>query len=120
MYYDQDKNVLEKLQSLDESTKKRILIIATAIIMVVVVYFWLAYFNNLVASIGQPATVAESSGDLQASMSTAPTAAVAGDAGFWGNMGNGMAFMYGQTIKMLHGLGSILDAPRQYIVAPPQ
>jgi hypothetical protein len=43
------KTFLEELQSLDESAKQKILIVATIIIMIVVIYFWVAYFNNIVS-----------------------------------------------------------------------
>ena len=49
------KSFLETLQALDEGTKKKIMIIATIVIMAIVIYFWLAYFNGLVAAVSQPA-----------------------------------------------------------------
>jgi hypothetical protein len=51
------KSFLEEIQSLDESTKRRVGFVVTAVIMVGVVYLWLAYFNGVVASVS-PAPVA--------------------------------------------------------------
>lgn len=44
----------QKLQSADDRTKRRIMIVSTAVVLVVVIYVWLAYFNNLLASFNAP------------------------------------------------------------------
>jgi hypothetical protein len=103
-----DMGFFEQLQSLDERTKTKVLIVATAIAMIVVIYVWLAYFNNLIAGVAQPAPMADASG-----------AATEG-AGVWQSMQNAAGFLYGKCIGVLHALGNILQAPRQYIIQPPR
>lgn len=96
--------ILHELQALDEPAKKKVLIVATAIAMAIVIYFWLAYFNNFVAGISQSA-------DEQA-----PQIAVQSSSGgisFWQNA-------YMGAMNALHGLANILQAPREYLVKPPQ
>ncbi|MGC9968222.1 MAG: hypothetical protein ABSC29_00605 [Minisyncoccia bacterium] len=97
---EQRRGFLEELQSLDEPTKKRVLIITTAIAMVVVIYIWLAYFNNLVAGVSQPVEVSSSTPQPSYGVS------------IWQNMYQGI-------IGTLHGLGNILQAPREYLIKPP-
>ena len=46
--------MLEELQSLDEKTKKRVLIIATIIIMVIIIGVWVTYFNSIVIGTATP------------------------------------------------------------------
>jgi hypothetical protein len=96
------KGLLEELQSLDESTKKKIMIVASAMVMIVVVYFWLAYFNTIVANVAQPQP------------------AVADSAVHEGGQTNLLATMYEGAMNILHKLGNIFEAPRQYIVHPPK
>jgi hypothetical protein len=105
----EEKDFLEKLQSLDEPTKLKVLVVATGITMAVVLYFWLAYFNGLVASVSRP-TIADN--NVPVPTEPVPTQNNAGP--------SGLAFVYGQFMSMLHGLGNILQAPRQYIIHPPQ
>ena len=101
-----EKNFLEKLQSADESIKKRWMIILTIIVMTVVVYVWIAYFNNLIVSM---------------SMSQQIVSSPPADSGsLWQTAKNGMASLYGIFIDKVHGLGQILQAPREYIIKPPQ
>lgn len=100
------KSFLEKLQSADENTKTRWIIVLTVAIMVVVIYVWASYFNTLIA------------GPLGAQ-------AVASDKttngfGFWQTMKNGMATIYGVFMDKIRLLGNILNTPREYIVRPPQ
>ena|SRR5690348_3509077 len=103
------KGFLEELQSLSEPTKRKIMIVATVVIMAVVIYVWLAYFNNLLASVGQP-TVAENTG----------AASVPSGSDFAQGTKSGMAFIYDIFLKAVHGLAGIWEAPRQYNIQPPQ
>lgn len=113
------KNFLETLQSLDEATKQKVIIVATSIIMVVIVYFWLMYFNNLVAGVGQVAQQ-PAANSAPAAATTAPTvtvtpapaapAAPAGP-GIFARIASGFAAM-GQWFV------NLFRAPRQYIVKP--
>ena len=42
------KTFLEEIQSLDQATKQKVLIIASASIMAIIVFLWMAYFNTLI------------------------------------------------------------------------
>lgn len=121
------KDFFVKLQALEEPAKTRVLIVATAIVMVIVIYFWLAYFNSLVAGGIPPATVAENptagSAAAMPTQAQAPSPASEGENGggsIWDNFKNEAAFISGGFMNMAHGLSDILQAPRQYIVKPPQ
>jgi hypothetical protein len=54
-YEENKKSFLEELQALDESTKRKVVVVATIVIMIGVVYLWSGYFNGLVAANGAPA-----------------------------------------------------------------
>ncbi len=45
------------LQTLDEGTKTKVLIVSAAVIMAVVFYLWLMYFNGIIASVPQMTAV---------------------------------------------------------------
>jgi hypothetical protein len=98
-----NKSFLEELQSLDEPTKSKVLIITTIVIMAVVIYFWLGYFSSIVTGIPQPAVAGEDQPAQNANQSAEP--------GFFQRMGNGMA-------TIIHSFGQILEAPRKYVVKP--
>ena len=102
-------NFLEKLQSAPESTKRRWMVVITAVIMVAVIYVWLAYFNSLIAG-GFSRTVS-------LEQQNPP---VAGGVSFWQTLKNGMANLYEIFTGKLHALGNVLNAPREYIIKPPQ
>lgn len=119
---EESKGFIEKLQSLDGPAKNKVLIVATAVVMVIVIYFWLAYFNNLIAGVSQPAPVAENlAAENAVPMQTqAQTSAGGGSVGTWDSFKSAAAFIYGEFMNVAHGLSDILQAPRQYIVNPPQ
>lgn len=100
------KSFLEKLQSADEDIKRRWMIGATIVIMVIVVYIWMAYFNTLISGF--------SPSQVSVSDQTA-----AGSHGFWFTMKNGMSTIYNMFMSAAGGFGKILNAPREYIVKPP-
>lgn len=103
------KNFLEKLQSADEATKKRWMVLTVAVIMALVIYVWLAYFNNLIAgfSSGQAQSVASSAAEPASSGSFLETAK------------NGLASLYQIFSDKIHSLGQVLQSPREYIIKPP-
>lgn len=111
MHEEPKKGFFEELQSLDEPTKRKVLVVATAVIMVAVIYFWLAYFNNIVASISQP-SIAQNTPTSSAA-ETVPAQAAEPGPSMFARIGDGFTYM-------IKGLGSILQAPRQYIVQPPK
>jgi hypothetical protein len=103
---------LQKLQSAPEATKRRWTIIVTVIVMVIVIYVWLAYFNNLVknfSATGQPPVA-----------SIGPTSSGSNEASFWETFKSGVANLLGAFTGKLNALGNILNAPREYIIKPPQ
>ncbi len=122
--YEEEKSPLQKLQSLDEPTKRKVVVGASAVAMVIVVYFWVAYFNGLVAGFTQSPVVAETApadatAPVDVTAQTTPTMQpTAQPSDVQGP--TGVAWIFGQFMNMLHGLGNILQAPRQYIVRPPQ
>jgi len=106
---------LEKLQSAPESVKTRWMVISAAVIMVIVIYVWLAYFNNLMAGFSKP--LAQTSAQTQVEQQSA---ADSGGVTMWSSFKDGMASLYQVFVGELHFLGSILQAPREYIVKPPR
>jgi len=124
---EQQKGFLEGLQSLDESTKHKILIGATAVIMIVVVYFWLAYFNSIVVNLSaQPVAAQTQSAPAVAqttpavaqnapavAQSASTPAASGGGTSIWHNIGAGF-------MSLVHGFGNIFQSQGQYTVQPQQ
>ena len=106
------KSFLEELQSLNEPTKRKVLVVATILIMFVIVYFWLGYFNGLVASVAQ-VPVADSEGQPQSQQSS-------GESGFFQNMKNGMAMVANDLAGAPQWLTNALQSPRQYNIQPPK
>ncbi len=135
-------NFLEKLQSASEPAKRRWLVVITAVLMVVVIYVWLAYFNNLIAafsqqsapplasseqapptdSVGLPQTGSsqENSGQAGQVLPEKNSAASPGGASFWQTLKSSVANLYEVFAGKLRALGDILNAPREYIIKPPQ
>jgi hypothetical protein len=97
------KDFLGRLQSLDEPTKKRVLIISTIVIMAIVIYFWLAYFNNLITGIAEQS---QAPVVPQVPASQAPEGP-----GMWQNIYDGIA-------NVFRGFTDVLRAPRQYLIKP--
>lgn len=110
----------EELQSLEEPTKTKILVVATVLIMVVVVYFWVAYFNNLIVAnqAGGGAAGVAAAEPAQPSSPVAPAAPSSDVPGFWQNAANGTAFLFGQFVNIIRGLGNVFAGPRQYLIKP--
>jgi len=98
------KSFLERLQSADESRKRRWMIAGTVIIGVIVVCIWLAYFNNLIAGFSAPPQVAGEVGNLT----------------LWQAIKNGTAAPYNFFVDKIRAFGEILSSPREYIINPPQ
>ena len=130
MPMEQQKGFLERLQSLDESTKHKILIGATAVIMIVVVYFWLAYFNSIVVNLSaQPVAASGGAAQTGSTAQNAPAATTAapaesatqsptpaasgGGTSIWHNIGAGF-------MSLVHGFGNIFQSQGQYTVQPQQ
>ena len=95
---------LEKLQSADETTKKRWLVASTSVIMVVVVALWLAYFNTLLTSFTP----------------TPPPEVINEEAGFTflETLGNGAAVVYQSVGDAIGRAVSFITAPRSYLITP--
>jgi hypothetical protein len=113
------KTFLEELQSLEETTKRKVVVVSTIILMVGVIYLWLGYFNTLVVGQSQRNQVAQNN-DTAGTMGVtdgATGAQVAGTqnnaanattgANFFQNMKNGMAWIAG-----------MFKSPGQYNIQP--
>lgn len=117
---------LKHLQSSDEATKNRWIVIITVIIMVIIVYIWLFYFNNLLAGFSTPGQNLAADGGAGAAGAGGAadvggaTIQVWGGPSFWQTMANAPAFIYQFLSDKIRALGNILQAPREYIIKPPQ
>jgi hypothetical protein len=117
MHEDQ-KGFLEEIQSLSDSTKKRVLIIATMLIMIIVIGVWVTYFNNIV--VGAPQSGATAVTTLPTGTTTSPVAIVppapvatpsASGPGLWQNIESGFS-------SILHGIAGIFSHPTNYTIQP--
>lgn len=105
---------LKELQALDESTKRKVLVVSVIVIMVGVLFVWVAYFNSIVIP-----SVASS--DIAGATSTtavppvAPLAVPAAGPGFWESIGNGFAAFGNGVADGLHGIGNIFHGGHEYI-----
>ena len=111
-------DLLEKLQSLDEPTKRKVLIGSTVVIMIVVLFVWVAYFNSIVIP-----SAAQMGTDQAAATSTQPIAATAGiqassvtaGPGFWKGIENGFT-QFGKGIAAgFEGIGVMFHGGRETI-----
>jgi hypothetical protein len=109
MTHEHKKGFIEELQSLEEPTKLKVLIISALCVMVIVVYMWLGYFNNLVSS-NAPSAVADSQTPTQTSAPTGTS--------FVGSMQNELASIYEGFIGLFRGIGGIFKGPGQYNIKP--
>ncbi len=105
---------LSKLQSADDATKKKWMIIGTAVIMAIVIYVWLAYFNTLFTGSPTAATAPAAVSDQR--QSAAPTTAT----GPFQYFRDRMASIFQLFSNLVGGLGNIFKAPREYIIKPSQ
>ncbi len=96
---------IEKLQNSDEDTKKRWMFVLTSVSMAIVVFIWLGYFNNLVTGLSAPKADELSK---EAGFSFIESAKMSA------------SVVYGGLVDKIHGLGNILNAPREYIINPPK
>jgi hypothetical protein len=113
-------DLLEKLQSLDEATKRKVLIGSTIVIMIVVLFVWVAYFNSIVIP-----SAAQTGTDQAAATSTTQTTPIADVAnqnisastnpGFWKGIENGFA-QFGKGIAAgFEGIGVMFHGGRETI-----
>ncbi|RJQ28637.1 hypothetical protein C4571_03135 [Candidatus Parcubacteria bacterium] len=95
---------LHKIQSADEPTKRKWVVVFSTIAMALVVYVWLAYFNNLIGNSVAPAS--------NEPVQEEPT--------FFDAVRRGSAILYEGFKGKIQDLGGILKAPREYIIQPPR
>ena len=115
---------LGKLQSLDRSTKKKILIAGTVVVMAGVLYVWTAYFNNIVLSPaatgsddGMTAPVSQSVQTQGGTASSgAPDAGMSQGLGFFARIGNGFAVMGRAIVSLLASSAAPFRSPGQYAI----
>jgi uncharacterized membrane protein YraQ (UPF0718 family) len=109
--------MLEELQSLSETNKKRVLIISTTIIMIIIIGVWFSYFSNTIGSVAQqPAAqdtdtssiaVAPAPIVVAPTMAPAQTPAQASGPSLWQNIKNWFG-----------GIINIFKKPSQYEIHP--
>ena len=95
-------NFIKKLQTSDESVKKRWLIMSSAFMMILIVFIWLNYFNTLVQQAGAPAPAEQAEHGLT----------------FWQTFRSGAGIVsqsIGATIKSWF---EILRLPKSYNIQP--
>lgn len=93
-------NLLEKLQSADQSVKKRWTVIISTIVMAGVLFVWIWYFNNLIASFNPEPVSAEES-------EQPPFPVI---------MKRGAAMISGEIMGQARRLSEKLATPRSYLV----
>lgn len=93
--------LFEKLQLLDESAKTKVLVVATAVAMIIVVALWYLYFNTIIIGSANQTTVATDQ----------PAAQPSAGPGIWQDLA-------GLFMGIVHGLGNMIKAPRQYNIQP--
>jgi hypothetical protein len=98
MSEEHQKTFLEELRSLNEPTKRKVLIVATIVIMAIILYLWLGYFNGLVA-------------DNQPQQDP-------GGVSFSQNLKSGMATIANDFANIPQWLAGIFRGPRQYTIQP--
>ncbi len=92
---------IKKLQSADQSVKRRWLIGASALMLVLVIFFWLKYFNTLVQS---PAAVSNNPAEQ--------------GFGFWPAIKIGARVFYDGLTNTLGRWLKLLNSPKNYIIQP--
>jgi len=116
------KSFIEKLQELDETMKKRVLIAGSAVLMALVVYVWLGYFNSIVTS--DQLQLADEGASLSqgtqaaAEQPAAPSATPSQTPGFWEQLGGGMVSLYHDAASGAKHIENALGSPKQYTVTP--
>jgi hypothetical protein len=109
VFPEEKRSFIEELQSLDESTKQKVLVIATAVIMVVVLYFWFADFNNIVSN-------ASGGASLQNGSSTVENASAS--EGFSQMAQDGAGTIFQSFKNGIESIGGFVKSPKQYEVSP--
>lgn len=100
---------MEELRSLDESTKRRVLIAVVMVSMIVVVYLWLIYFNSIVASVQSPVA--------QSTVGAANTSSASGT-GFLGLFSTAMASFWQAIKNDITGMVGMIGNARRYDIGP--
>jgi uncharacterized membrane protein YraQ (UPF0718 family) len=104
--------MLEELQSLNEITKKRVLVITTIIIMIIIVGIWISYLNGIVAG---PAEQAAAQANANAAASAAPIAASAPVKANGPSMWQEVEHWFG---SIPDSIANIFQKPSQYTIQP--
>ena len=112
--------MLEELQSLSETNKKRVLVIGTIIIMIIIIGVWVTYFNSIIVGTAQEAaaqatsTVATSTAPVAIAIVPTPAASVSASAP---TQASGPSIW--QDIKNMFGsIANIFRKPSQYNIQP--
>jgi len=105
------KSFIEEIRSLNEPTKRKIMLGATVIIMVLVIYLWLAYFNTIVPN-AVPAV---------APQSPSPSIASSSDEGGPGIMGmfvDGASSFWQSVVGGARDMAGVIRNSKQYDINP--
>lgn len=100
------KSFIEYLQGLPKASKRKVLVASVVVIMTIIVFFWIAYFNSMIAAITESSTQSPSVEETAQGVD------------IWHQFTGGMGLIYSQFSRAAQGLSDIFQAPRQYIVEP--
>jgi hypothetical protein len=100
--------MLEELQSLSETKKKQVIVIATIIIMAIIIGVWVAYFNSTIMGSAQQQAAAQATTTAPVAVAApTPTPAPANGPGLWQNIENAFG-----------SIANIFRKPSQYNIQP--
>jgi len=102
------KGFIEKLRSLDEPAKRKVMFGAVAVSMVLVVYLWLVYFNTIVPS----ATLVTSPTSTEAS---APNGS---ETNIFGLVADAANSFWKSVVGGVEGIAGALKNSKQYNISP--
>jgi hypothetical protein len=105
---------LQELQSLEESTKTKVLVVTSIVLAIIVFYFWLAYFSGIVLGGAQSLTADQDQEQAAASPSLSSLPVASPDQGFWGRVGNGTAIVGRSIGSGFEWIGQAFESPKEY------
>lgn len=98
----EQKNWIEKIQSIDEDRKRRWMVLIAIIIMIVVIFIWLRYFNILVSmNAPEPSPVPQNGGFS-----------------FWQTAKGGATMIYQSIISGIKNLFAAFGSSKSYEIKP--
>lgn len=96
------KELLERLQSLDDAAKRRLLVIGTTFAMLIVIVVWFKYFNSIIQPIsGIPEVVPEEHGFSP-----------------WESAKNGVALIVQALFGLVRFVSGLILGPKNILIQP--